>query len=117
KETLKRSAPTMRLVEFQSARINVTNNRQFLTPNSMYNLSVLNSTDFEYLAKDVLEYEFGVPFQIFKKGWDKGVDLRYSCNSENNIVVQAKHYLGTPYTGLIKVLKEEKNKVAGLAKV
>ena len=81
----------------------------------MYNLSVLNDKEFELLSKDILEHELGVSFQIFKKGKDKGIDLRYSSGQENKIIVQAKHYINSTYASLkYKLVKEEIIKIAEL---
>jgi hypothetical protein len=54
----------------------------------MYQLSILNDKEFEDLAKDLLEIELGFSLQNFKSGKDKGIDLRYSADKENLIVVQ-----------------------------
>lgn len=53
----------------------------------IYNFEVLNDKEFEELCKDFLEQEFGLFFQIFKFGRDKGIDLRYVENVENEIIV------------------------------
>ena len=58
-----------------------------------YNLTVINDDDFEKLAKDLLERELKISLQIFKTGRDGGVDLRYAINVENEIIVQAKHFI------------------------
>jgi DNA replication protein DnaC len=64
----------------------------------MYNLGTLNDKDFEELCKDLLEKELNVKFQNFKRGSDNGIDLRYSADVENKIVVQAKHYQATKFS-------------------
>jgi hypothetical protein len=79
----------------------------------MYNLSVLNDKEFELLCKDILEDQMELPLQLFRKGRDKGVDLRYACDRENRIIVQAKHYIGSKFANLKHVLLyEEKSKIA-----
>src|ERR1700761_3035685 len=76
-----------------------------------YQLQVLNDKDFEELCKDLLEKELGISLQIFKKGRDKGVDLRYACTKENQIIVQAKHYINSKFSDLKTVLPGEKEKM------
>jgi hypothetical protein len=58
-----------------------------------------------------------IPFQSFKMGKDKGIDLRYSTGeSENQIIVQVKHYLKSGYRQLVNVLKnQEKEKIDKLS--
>lgn len=67
----------------------------------MFNLQVLNDKEFEDLCKDLLESELGIKLQNFKTGKDQGIDLRYSTSSSNNdIVVQAKHYVNSKFSDL-----------------
>lgn len=73
-----------------------------------YDFSTLNDKDFEELARDLLSAELNKSFQSFTEGKDGGIDLRYATvKSENDIIVQAKHYLGTGYSGLKSKLKNE----------
>lgn len=83
---------------------------------SQYNFSTINDKELEVLTRDLLTKEFSIPFQSFKTGKDKGIDLRYSTDSsENNIIVQVKHYLKSGYNQLLYVLKNtEKAKVQKL---
>lgn len=83
---------------------------------ALYNLEVLNDKEFEELCKDLLEKELGINFQIFKTGRDKGIDLRYACNFENEIIVQAKRFIRSTYSNLKAELKKEKNSVKKLQK-
>lgn len=73
-----------------------------------YQLEVLNDKDFEELCKDLLEREIGLLFQIFKTGADKGIDLRYAADQENQVIVQAKHYIRSKYSDLKTALVREK---------
>ena len=73
-----------------------------------YHLEVLNDKEFEELSKDLLEKELGVQFQIFKTGRDKGIDLRYACTKENEIIVQAKRYIRSTFSNLTIELDKEK---------
>lgn len=82
---------------------------------AIYNLEVLNDKEFEELCKDLLEEELGIKFQIFKRGRDKGIDLRYAKNIENEIIVQVKQYNRSTYSNLKTDLKKEKEKVNKLS--
>jgi DNA polymerase III delta prime subunit len=78
-----------------------------------YNLGVLNDKEFEDLCKDLLDKKLGIDLQSFKKGKDKGTDLRYANTVENEIVVQAKHFINSKYSDLkhqllVKELKKIK---------
>ncbi|MEP5105862.1 MAG: restriction endonuclease, partial [Ekhidna sp.] len=76
-------------------------------------LKVLNDKEFEELAKDLLELELGIQLQNFKRGRDKGIDLRYSTEVNNNdLVIQVKHYPGSKFADLKRVLlNDEKPKL------
>lgn len=84
---------------------------------SQYNFSTLNDKELEVLTRDLLTREMSIPFQSFKMGKDKGIDLRYStAESENQIIVQVKHYLKSGYGQLLNVLKnKEKEKIDKLS--
>lgn len=69
-----------------------------------YNLAVIQDKEFEELCKALFEKELGVPLQIFKKGVDKGIDLRYAGQTNNEIVIQAKHYLNSKFSDLKYVM-------------
>lgn len=71
-----------------------------------YDFSTLNDRDLEELARDILSRKLNIDFQSFKPGPDKGIDLRYSTNNdENEIIVQVKHYLGSGLSTLKSELK------------
>ena len=82
-----------------------------------YDFSTLNDKELEVLSCDLFTRELGVNFQSFKIGKDKGIDLRYSTNnSENEIIIQVKHYLKSGFNKLIYVLKnQEKDKIDKLS--
>ncbi|WP_338764689.1 restriction endonuclease [Bernardetia sp. ABR2-2B] len=66
-----------------------------------YDFSTLNDKEFESLVKDLLNAEFELELQDFKKGRDKGIDLRYSTpENDNSLVVQVKHYVKSKYANL-----------------
>ncbi len=71
-----------------------------------YNFSSINDRDLEDLTRDLLSKDLNTNFQSFKKGRDKGIDLRYSTvGDENEIIIQVKHYSGSKYSNLKSDLK------------
>lgn len=71
-----------------------------------YTFKTLNDKEFEVLIRDLLSKEMKIEFQNFKAGKDKGIDARYSTPENNNeIVVQAKHYVDSGYSQLKFQLK------------
>ena len=70
-----------------------------------YDLRVLNDKEFEDLCQDIIEKDLGLKFQSFKKGKDKGIDLKHSTNIENEIIVQAKHYSSSKFSDLKSAIK------------
>ena len=82
-----------------------------------YDFSTLNDKDLEELVRDILSIKLGIDFQSFKSGQDKGIDLRFaSNNNENEIIVQVKHFLDSGLTKLKSILKkQEVQKVINLS--
>lgn len=80
----------------------------------MYDFQTLSPKDFEELTRDLLQKELNITFESFKNGKDQGIDLRYAKNSDNEIIVQCKHYKNSKFSNLIKSLKEEVNKIQKL---
>jgi hypothetical protein len=81
-----------------------------------YDFSALTDKEFEELVRDLLSKDLGISLRTFKKGKDKGIDVRYSSpNNINKVVVQAKHNTETGFKGLINNLKKEIPKVAKLS--
>lgn len=79
-----------------------------------YDFKMLSDFEFELLVKDLLMKEFCCNFESFEKGKDQGIDLRYSKNSENTIIVQCKHYANSKYSDLKNSIKNELPKIKGL---
>jgi Holliday junction resolvasome RuvABC ATP-dependent DNA helicase subunit len=81
-----------------------------------YSFLSLNDKEFEKLCKDLLNSKFNLALQDFKMGKDRGIDLRYSSqNNNNSVIVQAKHYAKSSYVQLKHVMKhEELNKINAL---
>ena len=72
-----------------------------------YDLSSISPVEFEELCCDVLSVKFGAEVKNGKSGKDSGIDGIFRIG-DKRIVVQAKHYLLSSYTGLrAKLLKSE----------
>lgn len=80
-----------------------------------YDFHTLSPIDFENLVRDLLQDELSVRLETFKAGKDKGIDLRYSNADSDGFIVQAKHYAGTGFSGLLSHLRRtEKPKICAL---
>ena len=80
-----------------------------------YSFDTLNDKDFELLVGDLLSTKLDLRLQAFKTGRDQGIDLRYATpEDENNLIIQAKHYLKSSYSQLKSKLKQEVEKVKTL---
>lgn len=79
-----------------------------------YDFKMLSDYEFELLTKDLLMKEFECNFESFEKGKDQGIDLRYSKNLENTIIVQCKHYANSKYSDLKNSIKKELPKIERL---
>jgi hypothetical protein len=80
-----------------------------------YSFETLSPIDFENLARDLLQSELSIRLESFKAGRDKGIDLRYTTTKNRSLIVQAKHYAGTGFSGLLSQLKQkEKSKIEKL---
>lgn len=74
-----------------------------------YDFLNLSPFDFEELTRDILQKHFNIYLESFTTGRDKGIDLRYSKEKNNNLIVQCKKY--DNYSSLKSSLKEEYQKV------
>jgi hypothetical protein len=76
----------------------------------------LSDHDFELLAADLLGAELGLRFELFTRGPDGGIDLRYieGVGTAAPHVVQCKHYLKSSSSQLLRDAKKEREKVAKL---
>lgn len=72
----------------------------------MFNYANLNDVEFEALCKDVMEKKLSTSLRLFAKGRDGGIDLTDNVQS-HNIIVQAKHYIGSRFSNLRTNLKNE----------
>lgn len=71
-----------------------------------YDFSRLNDKEFENLVIDIIKQDYKSIQNIerFMAGRDGGVDGRFYSGS-NNVIIQCKHYLNTPYNSLLLSLK------------
>ena len=74
-----------------------------------YNLNVLQPAEFEDLARDLIQKQFGVFVESFTTGRDSGIDLRFATINGGKSIVQAKRY--KDYSSLLSNLKGEADKV------
>lgn len=79
-----------------------------------YDFKSLSAFDFENLVRDLLQKELNLRLECFKSGRDGGIDLRYSIDNTNSIVVQCKHYASSSFGQLKSSLKKEVPKVEKL---
>ena len=79
-----------------------------------YDFKMLSDYEFELLSMDLLMKELKCNLENFEKGRDQGIDLRYSKNSENTIIVQCKHYANSKYSDLKNSIKNELPKIKKL---
>lgn len=81
-----------------------------------YDFKILNDKEFEELCRELLQRYFNKKFSSFKRGRDKGIDLRYSTSEEDNqIIVQVKHYSRSKFSDLKRALiHDERKKVEKL---
>ena len=69
-----------------------------------FNYRNLDPTEFEALAKDVMERLLGCSLNRYGPGQDDGIDLR---DDKKRIVVQCKRYQQGSFDKLYSVLKNE----------
>lgn len=79
-----------------------------------YDFHTLSPLDFEELVRDLLQAHWGVQLESFGPGRDTGIDLRY-LDGPNKTIIQAKHYLGSGYSALLRGVKAERDKARRLA--
>lgn len=80
----------------------------------MYDFKTLSDYDFELLCQDLLGRMLGEPLEGFRRGRDRGIDLRFAGNERGTTIVQCKHYANTPFHGLWKAVKNEAQKLERL---
>lgn len=70
-----------------------------------YDFKSLNDKEFEILSTDILSSILGQRIERFKPGRDSGVDGRFFNTSNDEIVIQCKHWTNTPISQLIRALQ------------
>ena len=71
--------------------------------------NLLSAYEFECFTRDIINAHEGLDLGSFAEGRDGGIDLRYTCDDGETVIVQAKRY--KDYNDLIAVLKKEVDKV------
>ncbi|WP_315810827.1 restriction endonuclease [Bradyrhizobium sp. SZCCHNR3107] len=79
-----------------------------------YNFNPLSPLDFEDLSTDLLGKELGIRFEVFSPGPDGGVDGRHS-KGDDKLILQAKHYAGSPASKVLAQLRKERPAIDKLA--
>lgn len=69
-----------------------------------YDFKSLNDKEFEVLCIDLIGAEQGLRFERFKPGRDSGVDGRFFCAPDQELIIQCKHWANTPIEQLIRNL-------------
>ncbi|HEJ6919870.1 restriction endonuclease [Serratia marcescens] len=81
-----------------------------------YDFKNLSSADFEDLVRDLIGREEGLRFEAFCAGPDGGIDGRHA-QANGNVILQAKHYEGSPFGKLIATMKHERFSIDKLAPI
>ena len=79
-----------------------------------YDFRNLSSADFEDLVRDLIGKEEGLRFEAFCAGPDGGIDGRHA-QASGNVILQAKHYEGSPFRKLTAAMKRERLSIDKLA--
>jgi len=74
---------------------------------SRYDFRSLSSQDFEELARDLLQAQWGAALEAFKAGRDKGIDLRYTPANGGTTIVQCKHFVESGFGKLLRHLRDD----------
>lgn len=79
-----------------------------------YDFKNLSPIDFEILVRDLLQKELKIRLESFKAGKDKGIDFRYSELPFKSWIIQAKNFVGSGFSKLLKELDGELPKIIKL---
>lgn len=81
-----------------------------------YDFTTLSPDDFEALAADLLSHDWGVRLETFKRGKDKGIDLRNTrvVPPSETTIVQCKRYAPHKFAELLRAVKSESGKIDAL---
>lgn len=80
---------------------------------SNHDFHQLSPLDFEGLVRDLLQAELKILLESFAPGRDGGIDFRFSRGGQS-IIIQAKHFAGSPPGALLRAVKAENVKVVKL---
>lgn len=80
----------------------------------MYDFRTLSPIDFELLVRDLLQAELCITMESFGPGKDGGIDFRFAM-ADQDVVVQAKHYVEGGPRSLLRAAMKEDSKVLKLA--
>lgn len=80
----------------------------------MYDFRTLSPIDFELLVRDLLQAELSITMESFGPGKDGGIDFRFAI-ADQDVVVQAKHYVEGGPRSLLRAAMKEDRKVLKLA--
>jgi hypothetical protein len=78
-----------------------------------YDFSSLSHSEFEDLARDLVGREIGKRFEVFPEGPDAGMDGRHAW-ADGAIILQAKHYLRSGFSGLKSTMAKERQAIERL---
>ncbi|XQA62839.1 restriction endonuclease [Xanthomonas sacchari] len=81
-----------------------------------YDFRNLSPADFEDLVRDLIGKEEGFRFEAFCAGPDGGIDGRHA-QAGGNIILQAKHYEGSPLNKLMAAMKRERSSIDKLVPI
>lgn len=76
-----------------------------------YNYTRIESQEFELLSKDLISNYLNLDIRVFAKGIDGGIDGLYEKKDDQKVIFQAKHYIASGATALIRNLKNEVEKI------
>jgi hypothetical protein len=80
-----------------------------------YDFRSLSWLDFEDLTHSILEADLHIRLERFKPTADQGMDMRHWTADNGKVIAQAKHYVGSGYSKLLRALRlEEFHKVQRL---
>ena len=72
----------------------------------MAELENLSPPDFEILSLDLARALTGKQFEAFGPGRDGGIDGRFIA-SDGTTILQAKHYLKSPFSRFVGTMRDE----------
>ena len=70
-----------------------------------YDFSELDDKEFEQISCDLLSIVFQKPIETFKQWKDGWIDGRFFSDSGEKVAIQCKLYIKTPFSTLIRNLK------------